>query len=165
MVTVAFVTIKAKSTMSFDLEDFLPYRLYEAAEQTSRAFYDCYHEIYELKRTEWRVMFNVGLYAPISAVEISKRSNLDKTKISRAVFRLEERAWLQRIYLPNDRRRHDLELTKEGRKIFLHLANLAAEFNGQLQKAIGKDTTQSLLTNLIKLENANVKISQKGKVE
>lgn len=123
--------------MDFDLELFLPYRLYQAAEKTSQAFHAHYREKYDLSRTEWRVLFNVGQYGPISAVDISKRSNLEKTKISRSVQRLEEREWLRRIFLVTDRRRHQLELTKKGLKVFRELAKLAEEFNNHYAELLG----------------------------
>lgn len=138
--------------MSFNLEDFLPYRLYQAAERTSQAFYEQYREKYGLGRTEWRVLFNVGQYGPLSAVEISKRSNLEKTKISRAVQRLHERGWLRRIPLESDRRRQELELTKEGVKVFRDLSRLASDFNQILEHVIGRDRARALLDELKALE-------------
>jgi DNA-binding MarR family transcriptional regulator len=140
--------------MSFDLENFLPYRLYQAAEQTSQAFYHYYRETYGLGRTEWRVLFNVGQYGPLSAVEISKRSNLEKTKISRAVQRLYERGWLRRIYLESDRRRHQLELTKDGLKVSRELSKMAASFNQQIEDIIGRERAQQLISELQKLEES-----------
>jgi DNA-binding MarR family transcriptional regulator len=140
--------------MSFDLENFLPYRLYQAAEQTSQAFYHYYRETYGLGRTEWRVLFNVGQYGPLSAVEISKRSNLEKTKISRAVQRLYERGWLRRIYLESDRRRHQLELTKDGLKVSRELSKMAASFNQQIEDIIGRERAQQLICELQKLEES-----------
>ncbi len=140
--------------MNFDLENFLPYRLYQAAEQTSQAFYQCYRETYGLGRTEWRVLFNVGQYGPLSAVEISKRSNLEKTKISRAVQRLQERGWLRRIYLESDRRRHELELTKAGVKVFRELSKMAANFNQQLEDVVGRARAQALIEELQELEQS-----------
>ena len=140
--------------MIFDLENFLPYRLYQAAEQTSQAFFHYYKEKYGLGRTEWRVLFNVGQYGPLSAVEISKRSNLEKTKISRAVQRLNKRGWMRRIYLESDRRRHELELTQEGVKVFKQLSKLAASFHEEVERVVGKEHTLGLVEDLKALEQS-----------
>lgn len=140
--------------MVFDLENFLPYRLYQAAEQTSQAFFQYYRDKYGLGRTEWRVLFNVGQYGPLSAVEVSKRSNLEKTKISRAVQRLNTRGWIRRIYLESDRRRHELELTQDGLKVFKELSKLAASFNEEIERAVGKDNTLGLIEDLKALEQS-----------
>ena len=138
--------------MTFDLENFLPYRLYQAAEQTSQAFYSYYKDRYGLGRSEWRVLFNIGQYGPISAVEISRRSNLEKTKISRAVQKLEEREWLRRVYKADDRRRHNLELTDDGRKAFEDLVALAATFDAEIRASIGSRSADDLLLKLKYLE-------------
>jgi DNA-binding MarR family transcriptional regulator len=140
--------------MGFDLENFLPYRLYQVAEQTSQAFYQHYREKYGLGRTEWRVLFNVGQYGPISAVDISRRSNLEKTKISRAAQRLTERDWVRRVYLQSDRRRHQLELTREGVKVFRELSKLAATYNQQLEDVIGAERSKALIEELKALEES-----------
>lgn len=140
--------------MSFNLENFLPYRLHQAAEQTSQAFYQHYREKYGLGRTEWRVLFNVGQYGPLSAVDISKRSNLEKTKLSRAAQRLHERGWLRRIHLESDRRRHELELTREGVKVFRELSKLAADFNQRLELIVGRDRSLALVQELKSLEQS-----------
>lgn len=139
--------------MDFDLELFLPYRLYQAAEKTSLAFHAHYRDKYNLSRTEWRVLFNVGQYGPISAVEISKRSNLEKTKISRAVQRLEGRGWLRRIFLESDRRRHQLELTKTGLKVFRELAKLAGQFNALYAELLGEEGLAELTKSVQFLED------------
>lgn len=138
--------------MSFDMETFLPYRLYQAAEMTGRAFEREYGARYGLRRTEWRVLFNVGQYGPISAVEISRRASLEKTKISRAVHRLQERGWLKRLYSKGNRRTHDLELTGDGRRIFQELTLMASEFNARFEDKIGQNELDKLITQLNDLQ-------------
>ena len=85
--------------MAFDLETFLPYRLFQAAEPASREFYPKYRDAYGLARTEWRVFVNIGQYGPMSSSEIAQRSGLEKPKISRAVLKLEDRGWIERVRL------------------------------------------------------------------
>ncbi len=98
------------------------------------------------------MLFNIGQYGPISAVEISRRSNLEKTKISRAVQKLEEREWLRRVYKSDDRRRHNLELTDDGRKAFEDLVALAATFDAEIRASIGSRSADDLLLKLKYLE-------------
>jgi len=137
---------------NFDLENFLPYRLYQAAEKTSADFYQLYNEKYGLRRTEFRVLFNVGQYGPISSTEIAGRSGLEKTKISRAVQRLHERGMLRRIYLQSDRRRHELELTKAGLKVFHQLSHMASSFNEKFEAQLGNPVLTKLLDDLRRLD-------------
>jgi len=137
---------------NFDLDNFLPYRLHQAAERTSSDFYQQYREKYSLRRTEWRVLFNIGQYGPISATEIAEASGLEKTKISRAVQRLFERGWLRRIHLESDRRKQELELTKSGLKVFHELAKLASTFNQKFEERLGNSAMTQLLQDLRRLD-------------
>ncbi len=137
---------------NFDLEDFLPYRLHQAAELASRRFWRSYKEKYGLTRPEWRVLFNVGQYGPISANEISQRSYLHKTKISRAVTKLEQRRWLRRNEDLADRRRQPLELTPSGRKAFDDLRKMASDYDDWLVEAIGQSKAKSLIKTLRAIE-------------
>ena len=138
--------------MTFDLEEFLPYRLYQAAEQSSQQFRKSYKDRYGLTRPEWRVLFNVGQYGPISAVEISRRSYLHKTKISRAVAKLEQRRWLRRIEDASDGRRHELELTPNGARALEDLRSTAKRYNEHLIGVIGGQMAEELVVALLAIE-------------
>ena len=72
-------------TDDFDLQDFLPYLLNQAAETSSLAFQQVYKGRYGMLRTEWRVLFHLGRYGRMTAKEIGQRAKTHKTKISRAV--------------------------------------------------------------------------------
>ncbi|MGE0180805.1 MAG: MarR family winged helix-turn-helix transcriptional regulator [Parvularculaceae bacterium] len=136
----------------FDLENFLPYRLHQAAEQSSLSFRKAYQDKYGMTRPDWRVLFNIGQYGPITAVELSRKAFLHKTKISRAVVRLERRRWLRRIEDPEDRRSHALILTKEGMRVFADLRAMAKDYNDRLTNALGRNDAKLLLAQLRKLE-------------
>ncbi|MEM9530276.1 MAG: MarR family winged helix-turn-helix transcriptional regulator [Pseudomonadota bacterium] len=131
--------------MAFDLEDFLPYRLYQAAEKASQEFFKTYRERFQLRRTDWRVLFNVGQYGPISAADITRRSGLEKSKISRSLTRLEERGWVLRRVVRADRRQQEVRLSAEGRRTFETLRELAAEFNRSVARDLGGDELRQLI--------------------
>ena len=67
---------------NFDLQAFLPYLLNQAAEQSSLAFQRSYKNRYNMLRTEWRVMFHLGLFGTMTARDIGVRGKIHKTKIS-----------------------------------------------------------------------------------
>lgn len=140
--------------MAFDLEDFLPYRLHQAAERASLNFRKAYQRKYGITRPEWRVLFNVGQYGPISAVGLSARSFLHKTKISRAAAKLEKRRWLKRIDDPQDRRSHTLALTPAGRRAFNDLRSMADAYNRSLAAMIGEDAFLALIDQLRAIDDA-----------
>jgi DNA-binding MarR family transcriptional regulator len=102
----------------FDLQDFLPYLLNQAAETTSRGFQATYRARYGLTRTQWRVMANLGRFGAMTARDICRISHVEKTKVSRAVAGLEAEGLLTRSTSPDDRRAENLALTPKGRAIY-----------------------------------------------
>ena len=138
----------------FELQNFLPYLLNQAAEESSLAFQNIYKDRYGMLRTEWRVLFHLGIYGRMTAKEICERSKMHKTKISRAVARLEARRFLTRERGADDRRLEYLELTPAGRKAYDELRAVAMDYDAQLAEAFSKEEVavlRKLLTHLAKL--------------
>lgn len=138
-ILVAFVTNKfyfcrmAKKS-SFDLQDFLPYMLNQAAEASSADFQAYYKDRYGMLRTEWRVLFHLGRYGKMTAKEICSRAKIHKTKVSRAVRALEEKKLLSRTALESDRRNDLLTLTRQGNEVFDDLAKAAEDYDKKLSE-------------------------------
>lgn len=103
----------------FELENFLPYRLNRAAEFVALRFAAQYKARYQLTRPEWRTLAALGSSRrSMTATEIGAHSTMHKTKVSRAVFSLEQRRWLKREEDGRDRRFEHLALTRRaGRPI------------------------------------------------
>ncbi len=118
----------------FGLQNFLPYLLNQAAEESSLAFQKVYKGRYGMLRTEWRVLFHLGMYGCMTAKEISERSRMHKTKISRAVQRLGERRFLTRTRDVGDRRSEHLDLTSAGRRAYDDLRLVAEEYDAKLER-------------------------------
>ncbi len=116
----------------FDLREFLPFLLNQAAEESSLEFQRVYKNRYGMLRTEWRVLFHLGNYGEMTAKEIGQRAKIHKTKISRAVHRLEQRRYLSRERDENDRRSEKLALTNGGRAVYRELRGIAQEYDTKL---------------------------------
>lgn len=119
----------------FELENFLPYLLNQAAERSSLAFRTYYRDTYGMLRTEWRVLFHLWRYGTMTAREICERASLHKTKVSRAVRALEEKRMLRRDEVIADRRNELLSLTPIGRKAGKDLSRAAEVYNADLLAA------------------------------
>ena len=65
---------------TFDLQLFLPYLLNQAAEESSLSFQRVYKDRYGMLRTEWRVLFHLGIFGQMTARDIGLRARLHKTK-------------------------------------------------------------------------------------
>ncbi|WP_375569065.1 MarR family transcriptional regulator [Seohaeicola saemankumensis] len=136
---------------AFDLQNFLPYLLNQAAEESSLAFQQVYRDRYGMLRTEWRVLFHLGLYGRLTAKEIGMRSKMHKTKISRAVQRLEERRFLTRDPDEADRRQEYLDLTVQGRAAYRDLHGVAHRYDAALADTLTPEEERILRAALRKL--------------
>ncbi|WP_299652304.1 MarR family winged helix-turn-helix transcriptional regulator [uncultured Tateyamaria sp.] len=135
----------------FDVRQFLPYLLNQAAEASSLEFQKVYKDKYGMLRNEWRVLFHLGIYGQMTASDIGTRAQMHKTKISRAVQRLAERRYLTRTRAEDDRRVEYLALTAMGQKVYQDLKKTAADYDAALVDGMSeKDaaTLRSLLERL-----------------
>ena len=135
-------------TQGFDLNQFLPYLLNQAAEATSAAFQPSYPG---MTRTEWRVMANLGRNDGLTAAEICRTTFTDKTKVSRAVQALERRGWLTRSAVKGDRRQESLALSEAGRVRFYQIGKRAVAFDRSLRDRIGEAQAETLARLLVRL--------------
>lgn len=128
----------------FDLQDFLPYLLNQAAEATSRGFQATYRDRFGLTRTQWRVMANLGRFGAMTARDICRISHIDKTKVSRAVAGMEADGLLTRAISDQDRRAEDLSLTPKGCDVFAQIGQRALEFDADLRARLGPDVASRI---------------------
>ena len=121
----------------FDLQDFLPYLLNQAAEAASRGFQDVYRDRYNLTRTGWRVMANLGKFGAMTARDICAISHIEKTKVSRAISALQQQALIARSPSDKDGRAEILSLTPQGQAVFDQLGVQAIAYDQALRARIG----------------------------
>ena len=138
-------------TNGFDLEEFLPYLLNQAAEATSHGFQAAYRDRYGFTRTQWRVLANLGKFGAMTARDICAISHIEKTKVSRAVAALEQGDMLSRTPSERDRRAEVLSLTPKGAGVFAELGGLAVTFDRQLRDALGQKEADKLVALLRRL--------------
>jgi len=136
---------------AFDPELFLPYLLNQAAEGASLSFQRVYTDRYGMLRNEWRVMFHLGAYGPMTARAICDRAHMHKTKISRAVAALERRRFLRRVPQATDRRSAMLHLTGAGRAAYDDLAAVARDHDARLTRGMSDSELALLRRVLIRL--------------
>lgn len=137
----------------FHLPHFLPYLLNQAAESASRDFQAYYRDTYGMLRTEWRVLFHLGLYGALSAKEICDKALIHKTKVSRAVAALERKRFLSRAESDQDRRVEMLSLTAKGASVFKDLSRAAEGFEAALTHKLDPSEIAVLQRALLILAN------------
>jgi DNA-binding MarR family transcriptional regulator len=138
----------------FDLQDFLPYLLNQAAEATSRGFEVTYKARYGMTRTQWRVLANLGRFGAMTARDICRISHIEKTKVSRAVAALEAELMLARAPSHEDGRSEILSLTPRGQEVFADLGQRALRFDAELRGKLGPEVAMridAILREIIRL--------------
>lgn len=125
--------------MTFNLDEFLPYRLNVAATLISRRFAALHQERSGLSIPEWRVMAHLANEGAVSVRDIHKRVNLDKSIVSRAASRMESAGLLRKSGHETDRRLIALELTEKGHDLMRYLGRIADTFQAELRAELGKD--------------------------
>ena len=128
--------IMPDTTSDFDLEQFLPYLLNQAAEATSHGFHAAYRDRYGMTRTQWRVLANLGKFGAMTARDICAISHIEKTKVSRAISALESDQILTRTTSDQDRRVEILSLTAKGMAVFADLGQLAIAYDAALRASL-----------------------------
>src|SRR3569833_1040978 len=118
------------------LEGFLPHRLLVCAQFVSAALARVHAERHQIGVPEWRVLVVLAECGGAAAKAIGQRSNMHKTKVSRAVAVLEQRGLVTRRSNSEDLREAFLSLTPSGRALHDELAPGALEFAERLVAAI-----------------------------
>ena len=101
-------------TSGFNLADFLPYRLALISERVSKRLEVEYGRSHGLTVAEWRVLVNLQRIGKASVRDIQLVTNLEKSRVSRAVARLEKSALVQKQASRDDARLVEIVLTKKG---------------------------------------------------
>ncbi|WP_299936087.1 MarR family transcriptional regulator [uncultured Pelagimonas sp.] len=117
----------------FDLDRYLPYRFAVIATRLSTELAAQYREKYGISIAEWRVLVNLAYSDSTSVRDIEKRVSMEKSKVSRAVSRLEDAGYLTKAIDDNDRRLLQLELTESGTGLVRDLIPLAQAYQDELE--------------------------------
>lgn len=143
----------------FDLNNFIPYRLNQAAQQTSEALARKYRNQYGLTVPEWRVLAHLGKYDKLSVRDLEKAIGLDRVAASRAGTSLCSKGWVKKIANEQDRRLVVFSLTDVGREHYEKVVVLATSTEELLLKALSKSDQKKLLELLCKVEETARKIT------
>jgi DNA-binding MarR family transcriptional regulator len=89
-----------------------------------------------------------------SAVDLARRTGVSGPAVSQLVASLEQSGWIVRSRAADDRRRHELEPTAEGRRVLGLVSRLLSERIGPLLGALPHPEQDALTRLLPKLEAA-----------
>ncbi|MFT5709172.1 MAG: DNA-binding MarR family transcriptional regulator [Oceanospirillaceae bacterium] len=114
------------------LDGFFPYKLSVSSNKISGLFADIYQDKFALSITQWRIMAILGEFPDSSADDVSNKTQIEKSILSRAISKLLQRKLIQRAFSETDKRRSMLSLTNTGIDVYNEIVPLSYEYEKQL---------------------------------
>ena len=99
---------------SLVLSEYLPYQLVNLAKRVSDACNREYGVPYGVSIAEWRVLAQLGQHDALHSRGLGDITFMDKSRVSRALQRLESKGYLFRRTDPEDNRASFLSVTNKG---------------------------------------------------
>lgn len=124
------------------LEHFVPYRLSILSNVVSSTIAKTYRNKFELSVTEWRIMAVLGEFPGLSGEEVSLKTQIEKSMLSRAIQKLLKRNLIERSIDNNDRRKQILTLSSEGKKIYQQTVPMSLRYETELLQCFNPEEQQ-----------------------
>jgi len=138
---------------SLQLEQYLPYRFNQLADQISSNLTSIYSSEFGVSLSEWRILALLGQQSSMISSDISQRTKMDKAKVSRAVHKLDKEGFLHRERDEQDHRVSHLSLTQSGIRLYNSIIPKALEWEGSLVATLTEDECQLLHSLMNKLDS------------
>lgn len=142
--TVWGLILLSRGRDDFELINFIPFLLYQAAATTVVECDREFSERHDLAGSECFVIFALGADNHMTATEICDKLNMHKTKVSRAATSLEAKGLLHREMLEHDRRKAILSLSDAGRLLWHEIAKAAKAYEITMLKDTTKEEREIL---------------------
>lgn len=137
---------------SLKLEQYLPYRFNQLADQISNSLTSVYSSEFGVSLSEWRILALLGQQDSMISTDISQRTKMDKAKVSRAVQKLDTEGYLVRQRDELDHRVSHLSLTPAGIELYNAIIPKALEWEGSMVEGLSSDEIDQLHLLLNKLD-------------
>jgi DNA-binding MarR family transcriptional regulator len=153
---------KPDPNIRLELEQRASYRFSRIANQHTRYLAEMFSSQFGLTVNTWKILSIVGRYAPISGVEASQHSNLEPTKVTRAVDRLVEQGFVFRRPDPEDRRRIVLTLSTKGKRAFAETERIRQRMEAKFLEPLSPTELETLYVALDKLDRRAMELFPRG---
>lgn len=121
------------------LERYLPYRLSIVSNKISSIVAQTYKDKFALSITEWRIMAVLGEYPGISADEISAKTQIEKSILSRAIAKLLKRHLIERSIAEDDKRRSEIVLSDMGAAVYKEIVPLSYQHEKDILQCLSEE--------------------------
>ena len=126
------------SLPTFDLMNFVPYRVTVLAQLMSEGLAKEYRDRFGITIPQWRVLVHLAYSGGnISVREVEQRVAMEKSKVSRAAAKLESLGFIEKRINKDDRRLICLTLTPKGEALMAELLPLAKTYQNEIKAKLG----------------------------
>jgi len=141
-----------------DFSASLPMALLQAREASMRLFRPLLAE-HDLTEQQWRVLRALAASSdPLEVGQIVDATFLLAPSLSRILKDLDARSLVVRSPVPNDQRRAEISLTRQGRDLVATVAPRSESIYNQIEASFGASALNSLLTQLASLRDSTNRI-------
>lgn len=124
------------------LDRYLPYRLSILSNKVSGLVAQTYKDKFAITVTEWRIMAVLGEHPGISADEISAKTQIEKSILSRAIAKLLKRKFIERDVSEEDKRRSIINLSETGLSVYKEVVPLSYQHEQELLQCFSDEEQQ-----------------------
>ena len=133
------------------LHDFLPYKISVVSNTISSSIAAAYQSKFGLSIAEWRIMVILAEYPGVSADEVCRKTQMEKSIVSRAISKLLRRHLIDREMDETDRRKSILHLTDTGHAVFAEVMPVAKSYEQRFTRGLSGPEKKQLYHLLDKL--------------
>ena len=140
------------SDKKFELEQYLPYQLVKLAKRVADAGNTEFAAPFNVSLAEWRILATIGQAGTISSRGLPGLTFMDKSKVSRALIKLETKKLIAREPNNEDNRSALLKFTPRGIELYNMLIKLAQKWEAELLSVFNEEEQATFIESLAKLD-------------
>jgi DNA-binding MarR family transcriptional regulator len=134
------------------LENWIGYRFSLISARLGEFVASMYTSRYDLTVPAWRSLAVIARYQPLTAKQLASRTSSDAFRVARAIDLLVRRGLIHRDVDKDDRRRVNLRLSAEGRKVYKAIEKFVVRVERELAAALDPREVAMLRQSLDKLD-------------
>lgn len=140
----------------------MPYRLSVLTNRISALIATAYSEFFGIRIPEWRTIAVLGESPGLTHSQVAERTAMDKVTVSRAVRDLVQKQFVSRLTSKTDRRVVHLNLTQEGRGVYLDIVPMALGYETKLLQVLTMEERKRLDELIDKLQRGVDELSTRA---
>jgi DNA-binding MarR family transcriptional regulator len=144
--------MKSPKAATIPLENWVGYRFSLISARLGEFVAGMYASRHDLTVPAWRSLAVIARYEPLTANQLASRTSSDAFKVARAIDLLVRRGLIHRDVDKNDRRRVNLRLSADGRKVYKDIEKFVVRVERELAAALNPREVAMLRQSLDKLD-------------